>query len=125
MSWREAQLPMALAAMLLAAGSGLLAGCRHGQRETIPSQPFRDEQDGDDDFQYSEGAVPGGAEGQKAESSASAGESTVEIEIDEGSGDEADSDAAASGDDASDDDEGSGEGSGEDGAGDEGEGGGR
>lgn len=115
MSWRGAQLPLALAAMLFAAGSGLLAGCRHGQRETIPSQPFRDEKAGDDDFQYSEGAVPAGAAGEKAESSAAAGDSTIEIEVD-GDDDGADSDGAAASDGASDDDgSGSDEGSDDDG----------
>lgn len=90
MSWRVARLPFALAAML-AAGSAL-PGCRHGQRDTVPSQPFRDESEPRGNFEYSEGAVPAGEAGDKAE--AGADDSSIEIEVDDTGDDGADSEGA-------------------------------
>jgi hypothetical protein len=103
----------------LAIGVAVTGGCRHGERDTIPAQPFRDESEPDDGFQYYEGAVPAAGEGEKGSGSAATGDTTVEVEIDEGSEDSAESAKAGkpSEDEAdADEDEGD-EGDGEDGGG--------
>jgi len=104
MSWREAQLTFVLAAVLTVAGAGVLVGCRHAERDTVPSQPFRTEREPSDGFQYSEGAVPSGEAGDKADEGASS-ESSVEVDV-EGNDPGA---SAASDDDDGDDDEGDGD----------------
>ena len=66
-----------------AAGAVVSGGCRHTQHETIPAQPFRNESEPSDGFQYSEGAAPAAdAEGKPAASGTS--ETQIEIDVDDG-----------------------------------------
>ena len=105
-------LSSALLLLAVIAGGAALAGCHGAPRDTVPTQPFRDEVEPGDGFQYTESATPAG-DGEKASGSGSSSETTVEIEIDEESSDGADAessdeaatDEAATDEDSSDEDD--------------------
>lgn len=89
---------------LLAAVAGLIAagGCARAAQPVASPQPFRDEHDPGDGFEFSEGAVP--AEDGNSESSDDTTETTIEIEVDEESAESSSSDdeaADTAGDDGS------------------------
>lgn len=116
MSWREAHPRVALAMLLLVAGAVLADGCRHGERDTIRTQPFRDESD-PSDFQFYESATPAEDATEKSGESGGSSETTVEVDIDdeESAGDEGSAAAGSSKDeDDEDSDEGDDEGEGDD-----------
>jgi hypothetical protein len=98
MSWR-AMYVMGPLSLLLVGAVVTAGGCRHGGRDTIAVQPFRDETDPDDGFQFYESAVPAGADGSAKSSGESATETTVEVEIDDDSGEGSETAAAAGEDD--------------------------
>lgn len=92
----------AVVGALIAAG-----GCARGA-QPVASQPFRDERDPGDGFQFHEGAVP--AEDEKSDSAEVTTETTIEIDVDEEAADSTTSDdeaADAAGDDSSSDEGGS------------------
>src|SRR5688500_8541818 len=69
---------------LLAAVVGALiaaAGCARGAQPVASPQPFRDEHDPGDGFQFYESAVP--ADDDKSESAEVTTETTIEIDVDE------------------------------------------
>jgi hypothetical protein len=75
----------ALVAVIVVAGAAAAVGCSHGPRSTVPTQPFRDETEPKDGFQYHESAVPSPG-GEAADKSTDSSDS-IEIEIDEESAD--------------------------------------
>ena len=90
----------ALVGVTVAAG-----GCARGAQPVASPQPFRDEHDPGDGFQFYESAVP--ADDDKSDSAEVTTETTIEIDMDEESADSTSStdDAAdATADDSSDDD---------------------
>src|SRR6266545_6886735 len=103
MSWRAMYVMGTLSFLLV----GVLAtsGCRHGGRDTIAAQPFRDETDPSDGFQFYESSVPAGADGSAKSSGEPATETTVEVEIDDGSGEGSQTAASRHDDEAAGDDE--------------------
>lgn len=98
----------ALAGALIAAG-----GCARGAQPVASPQPFRDERDPGDGFQFYESAVP--ADDDKSGSAEVTTETTIEIDVDDesaaaestpsdeeaadGAGDDSSSDDGSSGDD--------------------------
>jgi hypothetical protein len=100
----------AVVGALIAAG-----GCARGAQPVASPQPFRDEHDPGDGFQFYESAVP--TEDAKSDSAEVTSETTIEIDVDEESaestpsddetpdhGDDSSSDEAESGDDETPDD---------------------
>lgn len=67
-------------------------GCANSTRSTVPAQPFRDESEPKDGFQYYESAVPSPG-GESSDKSGDASDTTIEIEIEEEAADSSDATA--------------------------------
>jgi hypothetical protein len=95
---------MARSTLLAAVVGAVIAagGCSRGAQPVASPQPFRDEHDPGDGFQFSESAVP--AEDSRGDADEITSETTIEIEVDEDSAGSDDDAADSAADDSSDDD---------------------